>query len=93
MRVENRDVTSSTSSFLCSIDGGKNWSGEKNEHVAREWLAASEDAVVGAEQTCEVFKESVRRRFLKMALTNSTERAGMVQIYRQHCSTLYRAIC
>lgn len=55
---------------------GKNWSAEENEHLARAWLAASEDPVVGADQTRKVFKESVRRRFLQMSPTDSNAKEG-----------------
>lgn len=46
---------------------GKTWDNTENEHLAKAWLSASEDPIVGTDQTRKVFKESVHRRFIEFA--------------------------
>lgn len=46
---------------------GNNWDCDENEHLAKAWIATSEDPIVVVDQTRKVFKETVYKKFFKLA--------------------------
>lgn len=52
-------------SHTSDMGRGKSWDIDENEVLARAWIAASEDPVVGADQKAKRFSEAMHRRFIE----------------------------
>ena len=55
---------------------GKVWDGDENKSLAKAWIAASEDPIVGTDQNRKLFIDTVRRRFIEMSPVASQVKDG-----------------